>query len=49
VKLLVQIQAAKYPERHYRLDDVGLSLPKWGNSCAWDMEDDQKLLLGCYW
>ena len=45
----VQIQAAKDPERHYRLEDVGMSLPKWGNSCAWDAEDDQKLLLGCYW
>lgn len=45
----VQIQSAKDPERHYRLEDVNLSLPKWGSLCGWDTEDDQKLLLGCYW
>lgn len=46
---VVQIQAAKDPERHYRLEDVNLSMPKWGNACGWEAEDDQKLLLGCYW
>ena len=46
---LLQIQAAKDPERHYRLDDVNLSMPKWGSACGWDSDDDQKLLLGCYW
>ena len=47
--LCAQIQSAKDPERHYRLEDVNLSLPKWGSLCGWDTEDDQKLLLGCYW
>lgn len=45
----LQIQAARSPEQHYRIEDVMVAQPKWGPACGWTEEDDQKLLLGCFW
>lgn len=44
-----QIEAVKEPERQFRMDEVTLSMPKWGAACDWGTRDDAMLLLGCYW
>ncbi|KAK9824197.1 hypothetical protein WJX72_008454 [[Myrmecia] bisecta] len=47
--LAKKIEAVAEPEKHFRLEAVNLSIPKWGRECGWSVRDDAMLLLGVYW
>ena len=46
---LLQIEAVKEPEKHFRLETQLLPPAKWGPACGWTTRDDAAMLLGVYW